>query len=124
MKTFLIPLLILFSLSLSSCDTQHRGQTIIPFTGDYRYHKGIAEFYDCKSRVKYFVAKSGTYQELQTKYSSLSITDGDDVYMEVEGYTKTEELLDGIGSLDVFVVTKLIVVDQNRGCDKARRVGH
>ena len=109
---------------LTACDNGHEGYIIKPFTGDYRYHNGIAEFFDCHDRKKYFVSPDGINKEVSNAYLALKLKDNDDAYIVVEGYVKSEALMDNIASVDVFVITKLLSVDATRGCQKSERVGH
>ena len=109
---------------LVSCGIEHRGHAISKFTGDYRYHNGIAEFFDCSDRLKYYVAKSGVHEKIKDEYLALKLKDFDDAFVKVEGYVKNEELMDGIATVDVFVVTKFLSIDPTRGCSRANRVGH
>ena len=122
MKKYVISLFL--GLFLSSCSTEHEGYIPIKFTGEYRFYKNIAEFFDCKEGVKYFVEKIGVHQELQATYLALKLSGGDDVYVNVDGYVKSETLMQDIDTVDVFVVTKLHAIDSLRGCQKKRYIGH
>lgn len=114
---------ICLGLFLLSCDTEHKGYTISAFTGEYRFYKNIAEFFDCDEGIKYFVAKKGVYSELQEAYLKMKLIDGDDAYIKVDGYLKKQVLMQDIDSIDVFVATKLHFIDSLRGCQKNRRIG-
>ncbi len=87
-------------------------------------YAGIAEFFDCDERVKYFVAQSGVHSELAEKYTALGVPEKDDVYIKVEGYLKKETQMEGIDPITVFVPTKFISFDQTRGCEKGMQQGH
>lgn len=102
---------------LTSCG-EHRGQDISEFTGDYRFYAGIAEFFDCRKSVKYYVADSGIHNELQSLYLQLNLKDKDDVYIKVKGYLKEEQQMEGINPKTVFVPVKLISHDASRGCEQ------
>jgi hypothetical protein len=119
-----ILLLISLPLFFASCDMQHSGYTIKEYTGDYRVYAGIAEFFDCDERVKYFVAKSGVHSELAEKYAALGVPEKEDVYIKVEGYLKKESQMEGIDPITVFVPTKFISFDQTRGCEMSKQQGH
>jgi len=106
----------LVALLLSSCE--HRGQDVIKFTGEYRYFAGIAEFFDCKERVKYFVAKAGINTDLQEAYLKLGVKDKDDVYIQIQGYLKEVAQMDGVDPATLFVPVKLLSLDKNRGCER------
>jgi hypothetical protein len=114
---------IFLALPLLSCDTEHKGYTISEFTGEYRFYKNIAEFFDCKEGIKYFVERIGAYSELQEAYLGLELTNNDDVYIKVDGYLKKQMLIQDIDSVDVFVATKLHTIDSLRGCQKKRYIG-
>lgn len=105
------------ALLLSSC-SEHSGHTVSEFTGDYRYHAGIAEFFDCKKSVKYYVANAGIHTDLQERYLKLGIKNKDDVYMKVTGYLKEEQKIEGIDPSLVFVPVKFISLDKDRGCKR------
>lgn len=102
---------------------EHRGQNISEFTGEYRYYKGIAEFFDCKSARKYYVSKSGNHTELQRFYEKLDIKD-DDVYIKIKGYLKEEQQMEGIDPITMFVPVKLLEHDTQRGCNIGNRKGN
>ncbi len=110
------------SLLLASCG-EHDDYDISRFTGEYRYHAGIAEFFDCKSRIKYYVAKSGIDTDLQETYSKLGLEEKDDVYIQLTGYLKEEEMMEGINPSTVFVPVELLKVDKSRGCERGIRQG-
>ncbi len=118
-----ILLLAILPLIFVSCDTQHSGYTSKEYTGDYRVYAGIAEFFDCDERVKYFVAQSGVHSELAEKYTALGVPEKDDVYIKVEGYLKEEAQMEGVDPITVFVPTKFISFDQTRGCEMGRQQG-
>jgi len=117
-------LLLILPLFFASCDSQHSGHTSREFSGDYRVYAGIAEFFDCETRLKYFVADSGVHGELAEKYAALGVPEKDDVYIKVEGYLKKEAQMEGIDPITVFVPTKFIIFDKTRGCEMSRQVGH
>lgn len=114
--------LCFIALLLASCE--HSGYNISEFTGDYRYYAGIAEFFDCDSGIKYYVANAGIHTELQDMYNKLNLKEKDDVYIRVDGYTKEEKQMDGIDPITVFVPVKLLGHDANRGCKQYIRQGH
>ena len=108
--------MVLVTSLLSSCE--HSGEEVIKYTGEYRYYSGIAEFFDCKSHVKYYVAKAGIDTELQKTYLDLGMEEKDDVYIQIKGYLKEEALMEGINPATVFVPVKLLKVDKSRGCER------
>lgn len=110
------------SLLLTSCG-EHDDYDITRFSGEYRYYSGIAEFFDCKSRVKYYVAKAGIDTNLQETYSKLGLEEKDDVYIQLTGYLKEEEMMEGINPSTVFVPVELLKVDKSRGCERGIRQG-
>ena len=109
------------TLLLASCE--HSGNDVSEFTGEYRYYAGIAEFFDCDSAIKYYVADAGVYKDLQDMYDNLNLKEKDDVYIMVDGYTKEEKQMDGIDPITVFVPVKLLSHDTDRGCQRAIRKG-
>ena len=114
---------LLFSLFLSSCG-EHSGKTILEYTGDYRYSNGIAEFFDCKGKERYFLSKKGAAVDLQEKYQQLGIKGKDDVFMRVKGYVQEEQMMEGVDPLEFFVAVELLEVNQDRGCERGFRRGH
>lgn len=116
---------ILFAaLMLVSCG-EHGDYDIVRFTGEYRYYAGIAEFFDCKSRVKYYVDKSGIDKELEQAYIKLGLDEKDDVYMKIKGYLKEEEeQMEGIVPAVVFVPVEILGLDKDRGCERGIRQGN
>ncbi len=115
--------LILFTLVFSVLSCEHRGQTITDFSGDYRFYKGIAEFFDCQQRSKFYVSDSGIGNDLQSEYLKLGLKEKDDVYVRLKGYLKEEAQIDGIDPITVFVAVKLIKIDAERGCERGIRKG-
>ena len=111
----------LITLLLASCE--HSGYDVTKFKGDYRYYAGIAEFFDCDDRVKYYVADAGIYAELQELYTRLNVKEKEDIYIQVEGYTREEKQMEGIDPALVFVPVKLLSHDVDRGCNQAVRRG-
>lgn len=111
----------LITLLLASCE--HSGYDVTKFNGDYRYYAGIAEFFDCDSRIKYYVADAGIHAELQELYTSLNVKEKEDIYIEVEGYTREEKKMEDIDPALVFVPVKLLSHDVDRGCKLDIRQG-
>ena len=121
MKRFL--LIAIATLLLSSCE--HRGQDIAKFKGEYRYYKGIAEFFVCKERTKYFVADAGIHMDLRAVYLEQGLKEDDDVYMQMTGYYKEEEVqIEGIDPMVLFVPVKLLKVYKNKGCERIIQQGY
>jgi len=116
-----LPSFLLAALLIASCE--HSDYEVTKFTGDYRYYAGIAEFFDCDSRIKYYLADAGISEELQQLHASLDINEKDDVYLELKGYLKEEQLMDGINPTDVFVPVELLKHDTSRGCERGFRQG-
>ena len=129
MKNFLTirPAVLLGSLfvamALGACG-EHSGYTVTEFTGDYRYSSGIAEFFNCQDKTKYYVAKAGISKELIEQYQSLSLKDNHDAYLKVTGYLKEEKQMDGVAPITVFVPVEFIAFDKSRGCEPGIRKGH
>ena len=122
MMTRKVLTITMLSLLLASCG-EHDDYDISRFTGEYRYYAGVAEFFDCKSRVKYYVAKAGINTDLQETYSELGLEEKDDVYIQLKGYLKEEEMMEGINPSIVFVPVELLKVDKIRGCERGLRQG-
>jgi hypothetical protein len=116
--------ILLFGVTvvMSSCN-EHGDYDIVRFNGEYRYYKGIAEFFDCKSRVKYYVAEAGIDSDLEEAYLALGMDEKDDVYIQLKGYLKEEQMMEGIHPSTVFVPVKLLKVDKTRGCVRGLRQG-
>lgn len=124
MKKILLGTFFTFiAVTLSSCG-EHGDYDVIRYSGEYRYYKGIAEFFDCKSRVKYYVAKAGIDTDLQETYLKLGMEEKDDVYIQLKGYLKEEEMMEGINPSTVFVPVELLKVDKTRGCERGLRQGN
>jgi hypothetical protein len=115
-------LLFVVTVVMSACN-EHDDYDIVRFNGEYRYYKGIAEFFDCKSRVKYYVAEAGIDSDLEEAYLALGMDEKDDVYIQLEGYLKEEIMMEGIHPSTVFVPVKLLKVDKTRGCERGLRQG-
>ncbi|MCK5895252.1 MAG: hypothetical protein KAG20_00520 [Cocleimonas sp.] len=110
----------LFLLSLASCSQQE--STV--FTGDYRYYAGISEFFDCKTKVKYYLGKQGIKKALEEKYLALTLNEKEDVYLNVEGYLIQESATESLIPATIFVATKFIRFDTSRGCEIGSRQGY
>jgi len=111
------------ALLLSSCG-EHSGQNIIKYAGEYRYYHGIAEFFVCKERVKYYISDVGIGTDLQEAYLKQGVAEDDDVYMQVTGYFMEEQLMPEIEPATLFVPVELLKVDAARGCERMIREGH
>ncbi len=121
-KLLLFTLLAISFVVLSSCN-EHDDYDITRFNGEYRYYKGIAEFFDCKSRVKYYVAEAGIDSDLEKAYLKLDMEEKDDVFIQLKGYLKEEKMMEGIYPSTVFVPVKLLKIDKSRGCERGLRQG-
>jgi len=120
-KLLLITLALL--TQLSSCG-EHSGEDITKFSGEYRYYSGIAEFFTCKDRVKHYVGDAGIATELQEVYLKQGVGEDDDIYMQVTGYFKEEEVkVEGIAPTIVFIPVELLKVDKNAGCERVIQQG-
>ena len=118
-------LALFFLLLLLQACGEHSGYQILKYTGEYRYSNGIAEFFDCKQGIKYFVSRqAGISDDLQAMYQDLNLKDKkEDVFIKVDGYMKEEEQMEGIDPKMVFVAVELISHDVTRGCTKGYRRG-
>ncbi|MCK5726360.1 MAG: hypothetical protein KAH22_06010 [Thiotrichaceae bacterium] len=108
-------LLLLFSIMMTAC-SEHSDFDVTEHTVDFRFSGGIAELYDCDLRQRYFLVKTGAYDELLSEYAKLKLPRNDDAFLHVMGYVKKENIIEGIDPVDVFVVTELLSVDTTRGC--------
>ncbi len=115
MKNLIVITIVTFLLT--SCG-EHSGQDVSKFTGEYRYYAGIAEFFDCESRNKYYIAKVGIGSDLQDAYVKLGVEEKDDVYIQINGYLKEEKQMEGIDPAVVFVPVKMLKIDKSRGCER------
>ena len=109
-------------VAVAACE--HSGYDVNKHYGDYRYHNGISEFFDCDRGKKYYVADAGVSKELEQLYNELNLAQNDDIYIEVEGYYKEEEQeIEGIDPAIVFVVATILKHDASRGCNIGAREG-
>jgi hypothetical protein len=115
---------VAFFITLTIISCEHSGYNVTEFTGDYRYHAGISEFFDCDSQVTYYVADAGITKQLQALYQKLDLKRKEDIFIRVDGYLKEEILMDDIAHADTFVPVKLLSHDINRGCERSRRAGN
>ena len=93
------------------------------YKGNFRSYAGIAEFFDCNTHKKHYVAKDGIYNELIEGYNDLNLKARDDVYIRAEGFYREEEQIEGVDPLEVFVVTKITEFDTSRSCKRPYRGG-
>lgn len=105
---------------LSACFSEHES---VLYSGDYRFHNGISEFFDCDSGVLYFMANQDEAETLQEKYLALKLKAKEDVFVNVEGYLKKESEQESLVPSTVFVATEFISIDASRGCQQGRRQG-
>lgn len=112
--------LLVSPLVLMACEPEIPSQS---YTGDFRYYKEIAEFFDCKSQTKHYLGTDGVYDELIAEYQALNMTDGHDVYVRVEGYYLEEDQMDGVEPIELFVPTRIIKIDPDRGCKVDQKMG-
>lgn len=111
----------LLAATIVSCE--HSGYEIEKYTGDYRHHNGISEFFDCARGKKYYLSDAGAVKELEQLYAELNLAQNDDVYIEVEGYYKEEPQMEGLDPATVFVVVDILKYDASRGCKLGAREG-
>ncbi|MFK5987050.1 MAG: hypothetical protein QM479_16705 [Pseudomonadota bacterium] len=93
------------------------------YTGNFRYYAGIAEFFDCKTQKKHYLADDGLADDLIKAYKELNLRLKDDVYIRVEGFYQEQEQMEGVDPIDVFVPTKIIQLDTTRSCKRPYRRG-
>jgi len=124
MKKLISYFTLLNCILLSSCMTvTYQESNFQRYTGDFRYHANIAEFFDCKTLKKHYLGKDGQSDDLIQAYQKLNLKPKEDVYVRVEGYYKEEEQMDGVDPIDVFVPTKIIQLDSSRSCKRPHRLG-
>jgi len=116
-------LLLPMALAGVGCDSEHRGHEIESFQGDYRYSSGVGEFFDCQSRVRYYVHDSSANKRLIREYRKLGLQHGDDAYVRVKGYLKEVPQMEGVDPVKEFVPAEFISIDPNRGCKQEARRG-
>jgi hypothetical protein len=117
-------LYLLLTLTLSSCG-EHSDYDITKFTGEFRFYRGIGEFFECKSRVKYYIADAGVYEDLKEAYKDLGLEEKDDAYIHIKGYLRDEKNpMEGIDPSTVFVPVEIIKVDKERGCERVIQQGY
>ena len=117
------PLTLLAGLFLVACSTLQNSERSYRYTGDFSYHNGIASFYDCKQKEKFYLVKGGVFNELIEKYQALKLRAKEDVYLRVEGYYQEEKQRYGIDPIEVFVATRILKIDESRGCKQSGREG-
>jgi len=114
----------LFTLILSSC-SEHSDYDVTKFTGEFRFYRGIGEFFECKSRIKYYIADAGIYSDLKEAYEELGLEEKDDAYIKIKGYLRDEKNpMEGIDPSTVFVPVEIIKLDKSRGCERIIQQGH
>ena len=123
MKIRHLSIILLASLFLLSCMSNEVKQQSQRYKGNFRFYSHIAEFFDCKTQEKHYVAESGIYEELIKRYQALGLREKDDVYVSIEGYYQEEEQMDGVDPIDVFIPTKIIKFDTTRSCKRPYRSG-
>ncbi|MEE9446967.1 MAG: hypothetical protein V3V09_03355 [Arenicellales bacterium] len=121
-KTCLRAGITVTALALTAC-SEHRGENITQFTGDYRYKTGIGEFFDCASAKKYYVINTAEHQKIIKQYLALNILQNNDVYIRVKGYFKEVIQLDGIDPSIEFAPVKLQTINADRGCSQQGKHG-
>ena len=113
----------LLALMLSSCG-EHSDYDVTKFTGEFRFYKGIGELFECKSRIKYYIADAGIYTDLQEAYKELALEEKDDAYIHIKGYLRDEaKPMEGIDPSTVFVPVEIIKIDKKRGCERIIQQG-
>ncbi len=110
-------------LLIGACNNQHQGRIIENFQGDYRYASGIGEFFDCKSRVRYYVHDSSANRVLIREFQKLGLRRGEDAYVRVKGYLMEAPQMDGVDPVEEFVPVEFIGIDPARGCKQEARQG-
>ncbi len=129
MKNFLFSagLFILLNSLLIGCTSNLPTPTyqvqVQKIKGNFRYYAGIAEFFDCKTQTKHYVAKDGVYEEMLKAYQDLKLREKDDVYVSFEGFYREEEQMDGVDPYNMFVATKILKIDTTRSCKRPYRRG-
>lgn len=120
----MLKIIALFGCTLLTISCEHSGYDVTNHTGEYRYHTGIGEFYDCNSQNKYYLSEAGISDELKVLYKDLNLQMNEDVFIKVTGYLREEPKMEGIDPEEVFVAVKLIDHDVDRGCKIPIRKGY
>lgn len=115
-------ILLILALQLTACSPSY-DYDISKYRGNFRYYAEIAEFFDCKTQQKHYLGSEGVLDELIEAYQKLNLKEKDDVYIQVEGFYREEEQMEGIDPVDVFVPTKIIELDTTRSCKRPYRRG-
>ena len=115
--------LVFLTVFIASCG-EHRGENIQSYTGDYRYARGIGEFFDCKSGEKYYVINTSENDNLIKEYLALELTNNDDVYIRVKGYLKEVPQIEGVDPALEFAPVELLELNPDRGCSVGERQGN
>ena len=116
-----VPLLLV--ALLTACSQGEAPEHIRSYSGDFRYYRGIAEFFDCKERRRYYLHENDTYGELLEKFAALGLDEKEDAYLRVKGYWLEEEQMDGVDPLELLAVTEVVEFDASRSCQRRRREG-
>ena len=114
---------LLLAILLTGCTMQHRTTENHRYTGDFRYYAGIAEFFDCKQKKRFYLSSQGLHDEVISSFQALKLTEKEDAFLKVEGYYTEEEQMDGVDPLELLVVTRIDQLDPSRSCDRRRREG-
>jgi len=120
LRIAVVPLLVTL---LAACSQGQPPENIQRFSGDFRYYRGIAEFFDCKELHKYYLHENDMYDELLEKFAALGLDKKEDAYLRVKGYWLEEEQMDGVDPLELLAVTEIIEFDASRSCQRRRWQG-
>ena len=118
-KVFLLSIIL-----LTACSQEPPPENIQRYSGDFRYYRGIAEFFDCKERRRYYLHENALYGELLEKFAALGLDEKEDAYVRVKGYWLEEEQMDGVDPFELQAVTEIVEFDASRSCQRRHRVGH
>lgn len=108
---------------LSACSQGPPPENIQRISGDFRYYRGIAEFFDCKQRHRFYLVENDMYGELLEKFAALKLDPKEDAYVRVKGYWVEEEQMEGVDPLELLAVTEIVEFDASRSCKRTYREG-
>ena len=114
---------LLLVMLLSACSQGQPPENIQRFSGDFRFYRGIAEFFDCKDLSLHYLHENEMYAELLEKFSALKLDPKEDAYLRAKGYWVEEEQMDGVDPLELLAVTEIVEFDASRSCKRTYKAG-
>lgn len=85
-------------------------------TGYYSYFADAGSFHDCRTGKTYPVAMKGDNARLESEYGKVRNEPNEKVFVKLEGYLSREPKMEGKGTVQSIVPTKLLEFDRNGSC--------